>query len=415
MNKTLTLFCALFLGAVSTLFSQNDCSNGRFQDPIFNEVLVTPGILYGNAEVTFDTLNSNGTNPYPLYLDVYQPAADLETEERPVIVFAFGGAFVYGARVSPDIVELCNRYAQLGYVCVSIDYRLSDELLVNPSPENATRAVLKGTHDMKAAVRFLYRSAKDLTNPFRIDTNQIYVGGVSAGGFCALHTAYLNDDEIPEILRPEYERSGGLEGRSGNPGYSSKVAGVINLCGALGKKEWLEVGDVPVVSMHGDQDETVPYDEDTVRILDINYPVAGSAAIHRRANEIGVINDFYTFKGAGHVPFVGDAAYMDTTFNFTSAFMYERVCGSVSSGISEKSKARNSQVYPNPSHDFISVANAMELVDLKIISPEGRVVYYTENSILMNKIDISALKNGVYMLVTKEKNGTVNSASFVKK
>lgn len=415
MKRTLTLFLSLFLGSISGLNAQNDCSNGRYQDPIFNDVLVTPGILYGNAEVTFDTLNSNGANTYPLYLDVYQPAADLETEERPVIVFAFGGAFVYGARVSPDIVELCNRYAQLGYVCVSIDYRLSDELLVNPSPENATKAVLKGTHDMKAAVRFLYRSSKDLTNPFRIDTNQIYVGGVSAGGFCALHTAYLDDDEIPEILRPEYERTGGLEGRSGNPGYSSKVAGVINLCGALGKKEWLDVGDVPVVSMHGDQDETVPYDEDTVRILDINYPVAGSAAIHRRANEIGVINDFYTFKGAGHVPFVGDAAYMDTTFNFTSAFMYNRVCGSTSTGVRENTKKLRSRIYPNPTQDFISVSNANSLIELKIISPEGRVVYYTENSVLMNNIDISALKSGVYTLVTKEKNGSVESTNFVKK
>ena len=354
--KKITSFFSLLLAVFSLpLLAQNDCSNGRYLEPVFQEVVVTPGIPYGMAETTFDTLNTGGVNNYPLFLDVYQAGLDIASNPRPVIMLAFGGAFVYGARVSPDIVELCQRYAQLGYVCVSIDYRLSDELLVNPSPENATKAVLKGTHDMKAAIRFLYRSAKDLSNPFNIDTNQIYVGGVSAGAFCALHAAYLEPDEIPEILQDEFERTGGIEGRSGNPGYSTKVAGVINLCGALGKKEWLERGDVPIVSMHGDQDGTVPYDEDTIRILDINYPVAGSAAIHRRAEEVGVENSFYTFVGADHVPFVGNAAYMDTTFNFTKVFMHKQVCAA-STRIEEVNKSNSAfTVYPNPSSEFLEI------------------------------------------------------------
>ncbi|MGB0166070.1 MAG: T9SS type A sorting domain-containing protein [Luteibaculum sp.] len=394
------LYLLLSLAFTFSLSAQNDCSNGRFQEAIYPEVAITPAIPFGTAEVTFDTLNTGEVNSYPLFMDVYQPALDIETANRPVIMLAFGGAFVYGARVSPDIVELCNRFSAEGYVCVSIDYRLSDELLVNPTPENATRAVLKGTHDMKAAIRFLYRSASELGNPFRIDTNQIYIGGVSAGAFCALHAAYLEDEEVPDILRPEYERSGGLEGKSGNPGYSTKVAGVINLCGALGEKEWLDVGDVPIVSMHGTEDETVPYDEDTVRILGINYPVAGSAAIHRRAEEVGVTNDFYTFFGAGHVPFVGNAAYMDTTFNFVNAFMYDRVCNSPSTGIENLKAAKKSVVYPNPASQYLQINpnKNRSLKSVRAYSAEGRTVFYTLNEALLKRVDISHWPKGVYFL-----------------
>lgn len=398
--KKITLLLSCLISLIS--YAQNDCSNGRYLDPIFEQVLVTPSIPYGSGEIIFDTLNSSGVNAYPLFLDVYQPALDTTSKPRPTIVFAFGGAFVYGARVSPDIVELCNRYAQLGYVCVSIDYRLSDELLVNPNPENATRAVLKGTHDMRAAVRFLYRSAKDLQNPFNIDTNQIYVGGVSAGAFCALHLAYLQENEVPEILRPEFDRTGGIEGTSGNPGFSSRVAGVINLCGALGEKEWLDVGDVPIVSMHGTEDETVPYDEDTVRILDINYPVAGSAAIHRRADEIGVTNSFYTWFGAGHVPFVGNAAYMDTTFDFTSIFMHERVCNEQTTGVNPiEDLTTDIAIYPIPSNDVVNIDLPNNFSSALVTSTDGRVVYYTESASLAKQIDMSFWDSGMYLIRIK--------------
>ena len=408
------LFVIAFAICVLTSFAQNDCSNGRFIDPVFEQVLVTPGIPYGSGEVFFDTVNvPGGPAEQPLFLDVYQPLSDQETADRPVIVWAFGGAFVYGARVSPDIVELCQRYAQLGYVCVSIDYRLSDELLVNPSPENATRAVLKGVQDMRASVRFLYRSARDLENLFGIDTNQIYVAGVSAGAFNALHLAYFDDDEVPDVLRKEYERTGRLEGESGNPGYPSRVAGVINLCGALGEKEWLEAGDVPIVSMHGTEDDVVPYDEDTVRILGINYPVAGSAAIHRRANELGIANAFYTWKGAGHTPFVGDSNYMDTTFWFTRDFMYDRVCNQTV-GIVEQKTVAKLRVYPNPVADMLQLQSDEDLSEIHILDAGGRTIYYAENTGPQPLINTRFWAPGVYVVHWKNKRGQKGSERLVK-
>jgi len=405
--------------ALSILFSttivtaQNDCSGDRYKADITQLPIITPAIPFGIAEISVDSINSDSVGLFPLLMDVYQPGLDIGSAPRPVIVMAFGGAFVYGARISPDIVELCTRFSKMGYVMVSIDYRLSDELLLSPNPANATRAVLKGTHDMKAAVRFLRRQAAELGNVYNIDTNQIYVGGVSAGAFCALHTAYLGEGEAPPILQQELDRTGGLEGSSGNPGYSSKVAGVINLCGALGEKEWLDPGDVPLVSMHGDADDVVPYDEDTVRILDINYPVAGSAAIKRRADDIGVENPFYTFVGAGHVPFVLNAAYMDTTFRFVREFMYKQVCNKSLTGVKTKNIGKNLKIYPNPSTDFITL-NTERTKNIKVVDTQGKVLFYLEPSQNETVLNVNHFKTGVYFIEHTALDGTISTERFIK-
>ncbi len=379
----------------------------RYRDPIFNEVAVVPQLLYGAGPLVFDSVNSLSTVKQPLFMDVYFPLVDMDSVQRPVIVFAFGGAFVYGDKHSPDMVELCYRFAQLGYVTASIDYRLSDELLVNPNAENATRAVLKGTHDMKAAVRYMVRSARDLGNLFSIDTTQIYVGGTSAGAFCALHTAYLDKfSELPFELYDEAALYGGLEGTSGNEGYSSKVAGVLSGAGALGKAKWLEAGDVPIASVHGTADDVVPYDSDTVRILDINYPVDGSAAIHRRADEVGVKNRLHTFIGAGHVPYVGNTAaqegsYMDTTYNFFREFMYEVVSERLGTSI-EKVGLNNHNVvlYPNPVSEVLTVelVGTSDVMNYQVANTMGKVQMKGNITSFQNTINTGELEQGYYFL-----------------
>lgn len=407
MIKHLLLACSLILGA-GLASAQNDCSNGRYQDTVFQQVLITPGLPFGLAPANFDTLGVPGSDTLgaiPLFMDVYQGLLDTGTTNRPVIVFAFGGAFVYGVRVSPDVVKLCNQYAQLGYVAISIDYRLSDELLIRPTAANAAKAVLKGTHDMKAAIRYLRRQATELGNILRIDTNQIYVGGVSAGAFCAIHSAYLDENEMPPVLQSYASKSGGLEGKSGNPGYSSKVAGVINLCGAIGDTTWIQPGDVPIVSMHGTADGTVPYDADTITILNINYFVHGSASIHRHLNHLNdanptnqIENAFYTWYGADHVPFVTDSDYFDTTFRFTREFMYTQVCSN-SSGVKEfKGSSMDLKIFPNPTRDVFKVVALEANFKATLIDPQGKTIQSKTAKGVEADFDMTQLPAGVYLV-----------------
>src|SRR5690606_34921075 len=95
----------------------------------------------------------------------------------------------------------------------------------------------------------------------KIDTNNIFIGGSSAGAITALHTAYLDRScELEEFIGLSVINTmGGVEGNSGNACYSSKVKGVINLCGALANYSWLETGDAALCSMHGTADGTVKY------------------------------------------------------------------------------------------------------------------------------------------------------------
>ena len=165
----------LFLIMFSIVFSQ-ECSNGRYEEEIFDNIYVTSGVYYGSnmQEGIFGNTNED------LYLDIYEPYGD-SLEDRPVVIFMFGGSFKGGSRTSSDIVELCTRYAKRGYVAVAIDYRLTLDLLIFANETTAYKAASKGIHDLKGAIRFL-RMNDELYNDYRIDSNRIYAGGVSAGG-----------------------------------------------------------------------------------------------------------------------------------------------------------------------------------------------------------------------------------------
>ena len=98
----------------------------------------------------------------------------------------FGGSYIGGSRTSSDIVEICTRYAKMGYVAAAIDYRLTTELIFLANETTAYKAAAKGIHDLKGAIRY-FRMNDVLYNDYKIDTDRIYAGGVSAG--CLLYTS----------------------------------------------------------------------------------------------------------------------------------------------------------------------------------------------------------------------------------
>ena len=77
---------------------------------------------------------------------------------------------------------------------------------------------------MKAAVRYFYKDAQEDTR-FRVDTQFIFIGGYSAGAITSLHYGYANTSSDISEIGGEYlfnyvANNGGLEGLSGNSGYS---------------------------------------------------------------------------------------------------------------------------------------------------------------------------------------------------
>ena len=167
-----------------------------------------------------------------------------------------------------DVVPLCEDFARMGYAVASISYRLGIANLLDLENE-LIRAVWRGVHDGRAAVRYFRKSVEEDGNPWGIDPDRIYMGGVSAGGFLAVHHAYVDDEaEIPAIIdQSQPGMGGGLEGESGNPGYSSQVAGIFNVSGALKDAELDPARRCePLVSVHGTADGTVPYGTGSVSL-----------------------------------------------------------------------------------------------------------------------------------------------------
>ncbi len=395
MRTPLVILCIL-LSAIQ--INAQGCDGQRYQDEIFS-VDVTSRIKFGEG-VQPNFINPNATQE--LFLDLYQPAGDT-LSRRPLIIWAFGGAFVFGTRPSPDIVTLCNAFASRGYVNASIDYRLTPELLVNGDAVKAYEAIMKGVHDMAASIRYFYKDAATV-DAYRIDTTKIFIGGVSAGGFTALHTLHLDEiDEVPTDILNLFIDNGSFPGNSGNPGYSQDVAGVINLCGALGDTAWIDPIGVPIVSLHGDEDDVVPHDSQINTLFGINLVTHGTASIHPKLDQIGTENDFYIFHGAGHTPFVSNSAYMDTTIWFVRDFLYDQVCAAATDmGEEIEGKNLSIDIFPNPAQDDFSIQVGGEItgkLQLSILDQVGREVQVRQ--IIAGRthhLDISTLTPGVYLL-----------------
>lgn len=303
------------------MFAQQECDNGRYNTEIFENINVTSGIYYGS------NTNSGffGDVEEDLYLDLYEPAGD-NLQNRPLVIMLFGGSYITGSRTSPDIVELCTRYAKMGYVAAAIDYRLTVDLVWLSTEANAYKAAAKGVHDLKGAIRF-FRMNDELFDDYKVDTDRIYAGGVSAGAISAVNAAYLNlESELPAFLEEYFDDNGGPEGNSGNPGYASEFHGVINLCGAVGHTDWIIEDDIPIVSMHGTDDEIVPYGDGMITLLGLNMNVMGSYSINNRMVELDNNSAFLSWEGVGHTPFISSVAYMDETVEFTANFIHDLAC-----------------------------------------------------------------------------------------
>ncbi|MGB0524925.1 MAG: carboxylesterase family protein, partial [Flammeovirgaceae bacterium] len=345
-----TVLVLLLLGPMGTAQHVLNCEDGRYFNKVFDQVSIDWSVKYGQGA---DPVWYNPFRKKKLYMDIYEPANDA-MQERPLVILAFGGAFVLGDKRSPDIVVLAKEYAKRGYVVASIDYRLTQELVLQGNTYNAYKAVVKGMHDMRAAIRYFRKSYAE-GNPYHINPNSITVGGVSAGAITALHAAYLDEThEIPNEIYDYVMDNGGLEGNSGNAGFSAAVNGVVNLCGAIGDKNWITSNDAPLVSMHGDEDSIVPYHADLLTLFDINLFVYGSAPIHEFANAIQLENDFYTYEGAGHVPFILElnpfqlAANISITKSFTGNFLASLTCAEQAA----TKVATLSENHPLPTYDW---------------------------------------------------------------
>ncbi len=407
--------------------AQTPCDAGRYSTEIFTAVNVTSAVNYGQ-NTTFSGANQN------LVMDIYQPTGDTETA-RPLIIWVHGGSFIGGSKSDADVVALSQQFAKRGFVCASIEYRVG---MWPIDSVNAIKAVIRAVHDSKAATRFFYKD-RATANAYKIDTANIFIGGSSAGAVTSLHHAYFDQEcEIePFISLSTLASLGGIDGNSGNAGYSTEVHGVINLCGAMASYAFMEPGDVPICSMHGNEDGTVPYNRGQASVsgFSIMY-LDGSRVIDEQANVIGVQSNFYTYTNGGHVPYYGNTAYMDTTVAFISDFLVDLLGCSITPtmpentplqtvnlytpficglGINDNQAEWNVNIYPNPSENqmTLSFKNGALIENVEVIDLAGRsvkTVELTSNQFTLSKSDIGT---GTFIVKITSQTGVVTSRRVV--
>ncbi|NOQ72897.1 MAG: carboxylesterase family protein [Crocinitomix sp.] len=284
---TVFSFCLSIQSGAQSLDEKSD--SVRYNSQIFDAVSIDYDVKYGHAV-------SQGGEGQDLLMDIYYPTNDT-LENRPLIIFAHGGYFLFGDKAG--FAEECQFFAESGYVVATINYRLID---LDQTEEVSKRAVIDAVNDQKAAVRFFYKDFNK-KNEYKIDPSQIFIGGYSAGAVSSLHYAYANTPEDvmkmggKELLDYVID-NGGIEGQSGNQGYSSKIKGVINMAGSIHSVVLLNKNEPILISIHGDSDIVVPYLSGTTGETDV--VTEGSGLIHQKAEEIGLINQLITVQGGEH-------------------------------------------------------------------------------------------------------------------
>jgi predicted esterase len=268
------LFLPAFIFLVLSLHSiaQPAAPPARYKDFVFDAVKVQKNGCY-------KTTIPAGIHKKYYRFDFYEPAAD-STGLRPLIIWLHGGGFKFGKKTSAGTPVWSKTFAQRGYVCAAINYRLSSK---HPLKNFADllEGCMDAVEDLDSAIQFF----KQHYIEYRIDTNLIIAGGNSAGGMIALQAVYSSPRQMallakqPDTLSREY--------------HPPKLAAIINCWGAIFDIRWLNNNRVPIVSVHGKNDRVVPYDNK-------NPSLFGSLAIHRTADSIGIPNTIKIFSGYAH-------------------------------------------------------------------------------------------------------------------
>jgi acetyl esterase/lipase len=232
-----------------------------------------------------------------LRLDVVRPTGD---GPFPAVLLLHGGGWQQGRR--SDLESTARALADRGYVAASADYRLAPRFRF-PAP----------VEDASCAVRFLRTRAA----AWRLDPTRIAVWGDGEGGHLALMLALLGPSD-------------GLDGMGGHPEASRSVAAAVafgapshlaawsawkgaepHLTQRYGKGSggllldflgtgdraapvfaaaspitYVSAGDPPVLSVHGEQDPVVPFEQ--------------AKTLHARLAAAGVRERLLAVPGGGH-------------------------------------------------------------------------------------------------------------------
>ncbi len=242
---------------------------------------------FGNAIVKKDI--PYVANPHPRQtLDLYLPK-DNAQGPATLVVWMHGGAFKYSNKDWNNVKYLVKH----GYALASVDYRLTGDAKFPAQIQ-----------DCNAALNFLLTNAA----AYGIDPRHFVIGGASAGGHLALLLGLARNEGAfdadpsakpfaildffgPTDLTSVIDEVGQGHGREVQEDLVTRLLGGplidhMELARQASPVSYVGKGNAPVLILHGDKDDLVPY--------------AQSQRLHSRLDQVGVRNELITVKDAGH-------------------------------------------------------------------------------------------------------------------
>ncbi|CAN5572113.1 hypothetical protein BH10BAC2_BH10BAC2_28190 [soil metagenome] len=293
----------LFLISIAWVTVTAQDSSKRYRDNLFASI-DKQTVAYG-SNVNYLDQQEN------LLADVYTAAGDTLTK-KAMIIYLHGGGFKSGHRDDTACVELCKKLAQKGYVTASVDYRAGYS---ETTTQQQITAMLRAVQDLNGFVRY----AKANADSFNIDTAKIFITGSSAGAITVLAKAYFKIDTL--ALSLGITSLNDLEGNTNDLAYSSSVAAVFSMWGALYDTGWIHEEDIPVGCVHSSGDVTVPfvsgYNKQNTSLL-----LFGSQSIYNRASNVGIKTALHVYTSGKHDLGIKVSPYKDSTVQLIADFFY---------------------------------------------------------------------------------------------
>jgi acetyl esterase/lipase len=217
-----------------------------------------------------------------LKLDLYVP---YDRKPGPTVFYIHGGGWQGGSKEQYVLWYL--PYFELGLRVVAVQYRLSGQA---PAPA--------GVEDCRCALRWVVNHAAE----YGIDPRRVVVTGGSAGGHLALLTAFGSpgfEAACPEAGREEPQARAVINyygatdlvslWRRGDPSLRKWFQGTSppeELAFRLSPLTLVRPGLPPVLTLHGDADKVIPYDQ--------------AVRLHEALTAKGVPNQLLTVRGGTH-------------------------------------------------------------------------------------------------------------------
>ena len=233
-----------------------------------------------------------------LLLDIYSPMKDAVNQKSPLVILIHPGSYLLFSK--DGLSEQATSLSDSGFIAVSIDYRLGwrQNGGCEGTENTLADAQYRGVQDATAAISFLLEHAQQ----YDIDTNWIFIGGLSAGGAMALNSSFCTDNALKQKYPEIYDRLGGLNDYWKGQTPNSHIKGIFNICGAVCDSNFITTQNtIPTICFHGTADELVPFDRGY--FLGCNQvPAFGSLCIYRRLISQNGICVLYEKEGGLHLP-----------------------------------------------------------------------------------------------------------------